>query len=161
MARKKADTLREAAFGFRDLKKLEYEVSTYQDDPKLSRDIALKKMVNLSEKMERTVYNLLRTRESLMCHCKGFQIPTDWMLDNGIVSKIKFGSVKLAKKYMKRVATELQAKGASEKDSALDYMLLQGVRFAFRIHQFAGGFDAETMYAFEELRNLALVLNKT
>lgn len=49
--------------------------------------------------------------------------------------QIKFGSVKLAKKYMKRVATELQAKGASEKDSALDYMLLQGVRFAFRIHQ--------------------------
>ena len=26
--------------------------------------------------------------------------------------------------------------------------------------QFAGGFDAETMRAFEELRNLALVLNK-
>lgn len=47
---KKADTLREAAFGFRDLKKLEYEVSTYLDDPKLSCDIALKKMVNLSEK---------------------------------------------------------------------------------------------------------------
>lgn len=30
---------------------------------------------------------------------------------------------------------ELQAKGASDKDPALDYMLLQGVRFAFRIHQ--------------------------
>lgn len=49
--------------------------------------------------------------------------------------QIKIGSVKLAKKYMKRVAMELQAKGASEKDSAMDYMLLQGVRFAFRIHQ--------------------------
>ncbi|KAI8539866.1 hypothetical protein RHMOL_Rhmol09G0216300 [Rhododendron molle] len=157
---KKADTLREAAFAFRDFKKLEYEVSNYQDDPKLPCDIALKRMVNLSEKMERTVYNHLRVRESLMCHCKGFQIPTDWMLDNGIVSKIKIGSVKLAKKYMKRVAMELQAKGASEKDSAMDYMLLQGVRFAFRIHQFAGGFDAETMHAFEELRNLALVLNR-
>ncbi|GMP71566.1 hypothetical protein CsSME_00029917 [Camellia sinensis var. sinensis] len=157
---KKADTLRESAFGYRDLKKLEYEVSNYQDNPQLPCDIALKKMVNLSEKMERTVYNLLRTRESLMCHCKEFQIPTDWMLDSGIVSKIKFGSVKLAKKYMKRVAMELQAKGTSEKDSAMDYMLLQGVRFAFRIHQFAGGFDAETMAAFEELRNLALVLSK-
>ncbi|KAL6991918.1 hypothetical protein U1Q18_010029 [Sarracenia purpurea var. burkii] len=30
---------------------------------------------------------------------------------------------------------ELHAKGTSEKDSAMDYMLLQGVRFAFRIHQ--------------------------
>ena len=49
--------------------------------------------------------------------------------------QIKFASVKLAKKYMKRVAMELQVMGASNKDPALEYMLLQGVRFAFRIHQ--------------------------
>lgn len=49
--------------------------------------------------------------------------------------QIKFGSVKLAKMYMKRVAIELQYKAAQEKDPAMDYMLLQGVRFAFRIHQ--------------------------
>ncbi|KAJ7969222.1 protein CHUP1, chloroplastic-like [Quillaja saponaria] len=158
---KKADTLREAAFGYRDLKKLECEVSFHKDEPQMPCDIALKKIVALSEKMERTVYNLLRTRESLMRSCKKFQIPTDWMLDSGIISKIKLGSVKLAKEYMKRVAMELQAKAALEKDPAMDYMLLQGVRFAFRIHQFAGGFDAETMYAFEELRNLARLLNKT
>ncbi|GLU17486.1 hypothetical protein SLE2022_338520 [Rubroshorea leprosula] len=157
---KKADTLREAAFGYQDLKKLESEVSYHKDDPRIPCDVALKKMVAFSEKMERTVYNLLRTRESLMRNCKEFQIPTDWMLDNGIVSKIKLGSVKLAKKYMKRVATELQLKAALEMDPSMDYMLLQGVRFAFRIHQFAGGFDAETMHAFEELRNLANLLNK-
>ncbi|KAL2524393.1 protein CHUP1 [Abeliophyllum distichum] len=156
---KKADTLREAAFGYRDLKKLEQEVIKFQDDPRMPCDIALKKMVSLSERMERIVYNLLRTRDLLMRHCKEFQIPTDWMLDMGIISKIKFGSVKLAKMYMKRVATELQSKGTSDKDSSMDYMLLQGVRFAFRIHQFAGGFDAETMHAFEELRDLAVVLN--
>ncbi|RVW15437.1 Protein CHUP1, chloroplastic [Vitis vinifera] len=111
---KKADTLREAAFGYRDLKKLESEVSYYKDDPRVPCDIALKKMVALSE-------------------------------------EIKFGSVKLAKKYMRRVAMELQSKGAFEKDPAMDYMLLQG---------FAGGFDVETMHAFEELRNLAHLLNK-
>lgn len=94
---------------------------------------------------------------------------------------------------------ELQSKAAAEKDPAMDYMLLQGVRFAFRIHQvsqhkkkvlvlilsnfgvfiffivfqmqkietyflfdmqFAGGFDADTMHAFEELRYLAHLLNK-
>ncbi|XVF23049.1 hypothetical protein REPUB_Repub13aG0004400 [Reevesia pubescens] len=157
---KKADTLREAAFGYQDLKKLESEVLYYKDDSRIPCDIALKKMVTLSEKMERTVYNLLRTRESLMRNCKEFQIPTDWMLDNGIISKIKLGSVKLAKKYMKRVAMELQLKATLEKDPSMDYMLLQGVRFAFRIHQFAGGFDCETMQAFEELRNLANLLNK-
>lgn len=152
---RKADTLREAAFGYQDLKKLESEVSHYKDDLRITCDIALKKMVAFSEKMERTVYSLVRTRESLMCYCKKFQIPTEWMLDQGIISKIKVGSIKLAKIYMKRVATELQLKAAFEKDPSMDYMLLQGVRFAFRIHQFAGGFDAETMHAFEELRNLA------
>jgi len=40
---------------------------------------------------------------------------------------------------MKRVAVELQAKSALEKDPAMDYMLLQGVRFAFRIHQVCPG----------------------
>ncbi|CAL5206186.1 unnamed protein product [Lathyrus oleraceus] len=158
---KKADTLREASFGYQDLKKLECEVSSYKDDPRLPCDIALKKMVALSEKMERTVYALLRTRDSLMRNCKEFQIPVEWMLDNGIIGKIKLGSVKLAKKYMKRVAMEVQTKSAFDKDPAMDYMVLQGVRFAFRIHQFAGGFDAETMHAFEELRNLASLLNKT
>ncbi|PNX91910.1 hypothetical protein L195_g015035, partial [Trifolium pratense] len=132
---KKADTLREASFGYQDLKKLESEVSSYKDDPRLPCDIALKKMVALSEKMERTVYTLLRTRDSLMRNCKEFQIPVEWMLDNGIIGKIKLGSVKLAKKYMKRVAMEVQTKSAFDKDPAMDYMVLQGVRFAFRIHQ--------------------------
>ncbi|KAI3511100.1 hypothetical protein L1887_18244 [Cichorium endivia] len=157
---KKADTLREAAFAYRDLKKLEHEISNYKDNFHIPCDLALKKMVSLSEKMERIVYNLLRTRDVLMRNCKEFHIPTDWMLDTGILNKIKLGSVKLAKQYMRRVATELQTKGTSDKDSSLDYMLLQGVRFAFRIHQFAGGFDVDTMHAFEELRNVALVLNK-
>lgn len=47
---KKADTLREAAFGYRDLKKLEHEVTNYKDDPQLSCDGALKKITALAEK---------------------------------------------------------------------------------------------------------------
>ena len=47
---KKADTLREAAFRYQDLKKLESELSSYKDDSRLPCDIALKKMVALSEK---------------------------------------------------------------------------------------------------------------
>ncbi|AQK78498.1 Tetratricopeptide repeat (TPR)-like superfamily protein [Zea mays] len=49
---RKADTLREAAFGYQDLKKLESEVSNYKDDPRLPCEIALKKMVALSEKCD-------------------------------------------------------------------------------------------------------------
>uniref|UniRef100_A0A0E0EHG0 Protein CHUP1, chloroplastic n=1 Tax=Oryza meridionalis TaxID=40149 RepID=A0A0E0EHG0_9ORYZ len=158
---RKADTLREAAFGYQDLKKLESEVSNYKDDPRLPCDIALKKVLTISEKTERSVYNLLRTRDATMRQCKEFNIPTDWMLDNNLIGKIKFSSVKLAKMYMKRVAMELQYMGPLNKDPALEYMLLQAVRFAFRMHQFAGGFDPETMDAFEELRNLVHVRNST
>lgn len=42
----------------------------------------------LTFRMERTVYSLLRTRDSLMRNCKEYQIPTDWMVDNGILSKV-------------------------------------------------------------------------
>ncbi|KAG0492520.1 hypothetical protein HPP92_005918 [Vanilla planifolia] len=154
---KKADILRESAFSYCDLRKLEVEATSYEDDPHLPCAVALKKMVALSEKVmiEYRVYGLLRTRDAMIQNCKEFQIPVEWMLDSGLISKIKFASVKLARKYMRRVSTELQAMGTSEdKDPALEYILLQGVRFAFRVHQFAGGFDAETMDAFEELRNL-------
>ncbi|PWA58591.1 RNA-directed DNA polymerase, eukaryota, Reverse transcriptase zinc-binding domain protein [Artemisia annua] len=84
---KKADTLREATFAYRDLKKLENEISNYKDNFHIPCDLALKKMVSLSEKMERIVYNLLRTRDLLMRNCKEFHIPTDWMLDSGILNK--------------------------------------------------------------------------
>ncbi|ERM98850.1 hypothetical protein AMTR_s00868p00010810 [Amborella trichopoda] len=34
-------------------------------------------------------------------------------------------------------------------------LIVHGVRFAFRVHQFAGGFDVDTMRAFQELREKA------
>lgn len=46
----KADALREAAFEYQDLMKLERRVSTFDDDPKLPCEAALKKMYSLLEK---------------------------------------------------------------------------------------------------------------
>lgn len=51
---------------------------------------------------------------------------------------------------MRRLSKELECNEASRDED----LLLQGVRFVFRIHQFAGGFDTETMHAFEELREI-------
>ncbi|GLJ37918.1 hypothetical protein SUGI_0771520 [Cryptomeria japonica] len=157
---RKADALREAAFGYCDLKKLETEVTSYEDDLHQPCDVALKKMLTLLEKLEHSVYSLLRMRDTAMTRYKEFQIPWDWMLDTGIVSKIKFASVKLAKKYMKRVAIELKSMESCEKELTHEFLMLQGVRFAFRVHQFAGGFDTESMSAFEQLRNLAHICHK-
>ncbi|KAG1346942.1 Protein CHUP1, chloroplastic [Cocos nucifera] len=149
----KADALREAAFEYQDLIKLEKQVSTFVDDPKLPCEAALKKMYSLLEKMEQSVYALLRTRDMAISRYREYGIPVDWLSDSGVVGKIKLSSVQLARKYMKRVASELDALSGTEKEPNREFLLLQGVRFAFRVHQFAGGFDAESMRAFEELRS--------
>lgn len=149
----KADAFREAAFEYQDLMKLEKQVTNFVDDPNLSCDAALKKMYKLLEKVENSVYALLRTRDMAMSRYKEFGIPVNWLQDSGIVGKIKLASVQLARKYMKRVAAELDALDGPEKEPNREFLVLQGVRFAFRVHQFAGGFDAESMKAFEELRS--------
>lgn len=46
------DALREAAFEYQDLMKLEKRVSSFVDDPKLPCEVALKKMYSLLEKYE-------------------------------------------------------------------------------------------------------------
>ncbi|XP_010912692.1 protein INCREASED PETAL GROWTH ANISOTROPY 1 [Elaeis guineensis] len=148
----KADALREAAFGYRDLRKLESQALTFRDDTRQPCASALKKMQAVFEKLEHGIYNLARMREGAMKRYRSFQIPWEWMLDNGIVNQIKLASVKLAMKYMKRVSSELEAIGGSLEEEEL---ILQGVRFAFRVHQFAGGFDIETMRAFQELKDKA------
>ncbi|KAJ4848249.1 hypothetical protein Tsubulata_049543 [Turnera subulata] len=79
-------------------------------------------------------------------------IPIDWMLDSGIVSKIKQGSKRLAKIYMERVVRELKLRRNRDRESNQEGLLLEGVRFAYRAHQVAGGLDSETLCAFEEMR---------
>ncbi|KAJ4982053.1 hypothetical protein NE237_032890 [Protea cynaroides] len=148
----KADALREAAFGYSDLKKLEAEASSFRDDIRHPFAPALKKMQALLEKLEHGVYNLSRMREPATNRYRGFNIPTEWMLETGFVSQIKLASVKLAMKYMKRVSAELEAAGCGPEEEEL---MRQGVKFAFRVHQFAGGFDADTMLAFKELKDKA------
>ncbi|XP_062232205.1 protein INCREASED PETAL GROWTH ANISOTROPY 1-like [Phragmites australis] len=148
----KADALREAAFGYRDLKKIESEASLFCDDPRQPCSSSLKKMQALFEKLEHGVYSLVRVRDSAMSRYRGYQIPWEWMQDTGIVSQIKLQSVKLAMKYLRRVSSELEAiQGCPDEEE----LMLQGVRFAFRVHQFAGGFDGDTMRAFQYLKEKA------
>nr|GMC83921.1 protein CHUP1, chloroplastic [Ipomoea batatas] len=168
----KADAMREAAFGYCDLKKIESEASLFRDDPRQPCGPALKKMQALFEKLEHGVYNLSRMRESATGRYKLFQIPMNWMLDTGYASQhtamcilarftgvlcyslpveyavgwvgIKLASVKLAMKYMKRVSAELEMVGGGPEEEEL---IVQGVRFAFRVHQkldTGGGHDDST-----------------
>ncbi|XP_024378144.1 protein CHUP1, chloroplastic isoform X2 [Physcomitrium patens] len=147
----KADAMREASFEFQDLTKLLAEVSHFEDRPEIPCDKALQKLLATLEKVEESVYGLLRTRDMAIARYREFGIPIQWMLDSGIVGKIKLASVTLARLYVKRVASQLN-QTLPIKETVREFLLLQGVRFAFRVHQFAGGFDPESMHAFMALR---------
>uniref|UniRef100_A0A1J3CYK0 Protein CHUP1, chloroplastic n=1 Tax=Noccaea caerulescens TaxID=107243 RepID=A0A1J3CYK0_NOCCA len=149
---KKADALQEAAVEYRELKKLEKELSCYSDDPSVHYGVALKKMVDLLDKSEQRIRRLVRLRGSSLRSYQDFKIPVEWMLDSGMITKIKRASIKLAKTYMNRVANELESARNLDRESTQEALLLQGVRFAYRTHQFAGGLDPETLCALEEIK---------
>ncbi|MED6142740.1 hypothetical protein PIB30_000303 [Stylosanthes scabra] len=149
---KKADAMREAAVEYRELKLLEQEISSYKDDPDIPCGAALKKMASLLDKSELSIQRLINLRNSVMRSYQAYNIPTAWMLDSGIMSKIKQASMTLVKMYMKRVTTEIESIRNTDRESSQDSLLLQGVHFAYRAHQFAGGLDSETLCAFEEIR---------
>lgn len=151
---RKADALREASFEYRDLKKLLYDVCSFKDNSHISCEQTLKKITTLLDKSEQSVQRLTRLRDTNMALYKECKIPIEWMLDSGMVSKIKMASGKLARAYIKRVSAELETTGNSgESEIKQEALVLQGVRFAYRAYQFSGGLDCETMREFEELRN--------
>ncbi|WCJ23194.1 Tetratricopeptide repeat (TPR)-like superfamily protein [Euphorbia peplus] len=149
---RKADAIREAAIEYRGLKQLEREVTSFKDDTSIPCGTALKKMALLLDKSERGIGRLIKLRSSVMRTYQDWKIPTNWMLDSGIVSKIKEGSVKLAKMYIERVKKELEVGRNSDRECNQEALVLQGVQFAYRAHQFTGGLDSETLCAFEGIR---------
>ncbi|KAG4989339.1 hypothetical protein AAZX31_11G196900 [Glycine max] len=152
----KTDALREASCNYRNLKSLESEVSSFENNPKEPLAQALKKMQALQDRLERSVNSAEKTRESASKRYRSFHIPWEWMLDTGLIGQMKLSSLKLAREFMKRVTKELESNEVSKEDN----LLVQGVRFAFRVHQFAGGFDSETIQAFQELKKIGSASTK-
>ncbi|CAL0334984.1 unnamed protein product [Lupinus luteus] len=151
----KADALREASCNYRDLKNLESEVLSFEDNPKEPLPQALRRVQSLQDRLERSVNNAERTRESTSKRYRNFHIPWEWMLDTGLIGQMKLSSLRLAKELMKRITKELEKNEVFEEDNLI---LLQGVKFAFRIHQFAGGFDTETIQAFQQFKKLSTLM---
>ncbi|TVU35809.1 hypothetical protein EJB05_17715, partial [Eragrostis curvula] len=168
---KRADALRDAAARYQALQQLEKQIASFVDDRTLHRDAALGKMFSLFEKTEKSVFRFLQERDAadtkinLLSRYKEQDIPLGWMSDTGLIVKIKMACVNLAKQYMMRVVSELDALSGNgteqSRETALfkrlkeqnrEVLLNQGVRFAFRVHQFAGGFTSESLAAFDELK---------
>ncbi|KAL6905803.1 hypothetical protein ACP4OV_003404 [Aristida adscensionis] len=155
---RKADALREAASEYRHFKCLVADASSLNDDGSpTSCEATLRKISGLLDKLEKGMNRLMNLRSSVMPSYKELRIPTDWMLDSGIASKMRLASVNLAKVYMKRVLKELDRDTAGNEAT----LVAQSVRFTYRVHQFAGGLDGEAMRAFEELRQRVRPITST
>ncbi|XP_025819008.1 protein CHUP1, chloroplastic-like [Panicum hallii] len=168
---KRADALRDAAARYQGLLQLEKQMSSFFDDRALHRDVALDKMFSLFEKTEKNVYRFMQERDAadaktnLVSRYKEQEIPVGWMSDTAVIVKIKLACVNLAKQYMVRVVSEIDGLGCKndeqKRETALfkrlkeqnrEVLFHQGVKFAFRVHQFAGGFTADSLDTFRELR---------
>lgn len=154
---KKADALREAAFSYGDMKNLHTEVSSFKSNPKQPLTQSLKRIQALQDRLEQSVSNIEKGREGTSKRYREFHIPWEWMLDTGLIGQMKLSSLVLAKEYMKRVGKQLQSSDPSQDGD----LLIQGVRFGFRVHQFAGGFDTDTLNAFQELRKIGISHQKS
>ncbi|XP_022948306.1 protein CHUP1, chloroplastic [Cucurbita moschata] len=152
----KADALREAAFSYKDLKSLEGEVCSFRENPKEETNAMLKRAQALQDRLEQSVSNVERTREFNCKKYNKFQIPCQWMLDSGLPAQMKLSSLRLVKECMRRITKEKQLNETPQTEN----LFLQGVRFAYRVHQYAGGFDSEAIVAFEGMKQVGLQLNQ-
>ncbi|RAL43330.1 hypothetical protein DM860_012471 [Cuscuta australis] len=149
---RKEDALREAACTYRELKNLESEILSFKDNPKQQILQSLRKIQTLQDRLERSVGNVERVREGTSKRYKELQIPWAWMLESGFVGQLKLSSLGLAKQYMGKITNELKCREPPQRGD----LILHGVRFAYRVHQFAGGFNTETVKAFEGLKSISI-----
>ncbi|KAF5446692.1 hypothetical protein F2P56_032299 [Juglans regia] len=84
---RKADALREAACTYRDLKSLESEVTHFVDNPKEPLTQALRRIQALQDRLEQSIDNIERLRESTSNRYRDLQIPWEWMLDTGLIGQ--------------------------------------------------------------------------
>jgi hypothetical protein len=87
---RKADALREAASEYRHLKCLLADISSLNDDGGSPSpcDSILRKISSLLDRLEKSMSRLVNLRSSAMPTYKELRIPTDWMLDSGVASKV-------------------------------------------------------------------------
>ncbi|KAK3264360.1 hypothetical protein CYMTET_26898, partial [Cymbomonas tetramitiformis] len=169
----KVDAIREASTEYSKLELLCSKLCTIQDDDEVNYMEFLTMLEKEMERAEETFYSLLRERESIAKRLQSHGIPVTWLQDHpeSVLGKLKKSTLNLATLYMKRVVKEVKANGADgNMDNSIDNPLslcnlmaeqssmltFQGVRFAFRVHQLANGFDEQAVTVFSDLKTLAL-----
>ncbi|MCO5590998.1 hypothetical protein L7F22_044974 [Adiantum nelumboides] len=156
--RDKVDAMRRAVYEHDELKALETELHSYYDELKGPANFSVQDLKTLLEKVENYIQGFKQARELAIVRFIEFDIPTSWMLDSGMIAKIKLAAFQLAQRIIKQVT--LRLKMQAERGVAFsENLLLESARFLLQIHNFAGGFDEKTANAFKLLRSQADILN--
>eukprot|EP00899_Mesostigma_viride_P017958 jgi/Mesvir1/26163/Mv06862-RA.1 len=156
----KMDCMREASTQYSELLRYDGEMKSAVDDgycKGLSARDAFAFMTRSFEKMEKFVEVLIRDKDSLNKRYKEQGIPWSWKK----VDKLKQDSTLLAQTYMTKALAEaerLQDLGGTNLNSAKT-VLVTTIKFIFKVHQFAGGFDEVCGDLFSMVKEMLQDLN--
>lgn len=145
---KKLEMLREVAARTAELHKLRASIDSESDSWSGKNSIGeeLQQVIDKFDAYQPAVEWYLRSADDLRRQYSQYQIPFEFSL----LKDLTVASVALAKYAMTMVLTaydrlkELQEQGDPRAPKAqVEGLLQQGLKFSFRCHQFAGGFDDE------------------
>ncbi|KAI5058350.1 hypothetical protein GOP47_0026520 [Adiantum capillus-veneris] len=152
--RDKVEAMRRAVYEHEELKALETELHTHQNELKGPADLSVQDMKTLLEKVENYIQGFKQARELAIAQFSALDIPTAWMLDSGMIAKIKLAALQLAQRFIQRVTILLTTQAEPGRVSR-ENLLLEAARFLLQVHNFAGGFDEKTANAFKLLQSQA------
>mmetsp|Transcript_8359 Transcript_8359/g.30826 ORF Transcript_8359/g.30826 Transcript_8359/m.30826 type:complete len:1104 (+) Transcript_8359:217-3528(+) len=157
---KKYDAMRDLLALHSELLELEQRLRAGGDVPsaeihrgRASCESELARIEAYLEKAQGKVEKLMLSSESDLAKFKKHKLP--W--DQRIFDRVKHSSLALVTSYLGCIMVEVERIGNLEpslregQKGRVQSLLTQGVRFAFRVHQFAGGFDSASLDAFNKV----------
>ncbi|EKX45362.1 hypothetical protein GUITHDRAFT_108630 [Guillardia theta CCMP2712] len=150
---KRMEVLREANGRMQDLKQLKAAMDPF-GSKWIKRSSLADELQAVEDKfasLQTTVEWYARSEEELKKNFAKHRVPFDFR----ILLELKEVAVSLAKYSMQRVLGEIRPAGMEGKQAChrMQMLLQHSIKFAFRCHQFAGGFDEEASALFGRLHD--------
>eukprot|EP01025_Chloroclados_australasicus_P012492 TRINITY_DN1573_c7_g1_i1.p1 TRINITY_DN1573_c7_g1~~TRINITY_DN1573_c7_g1_i1.p1 ORF type:complete len:1120 (-),score=172.57 TRINITY_DN1573_c7_g1_i1:1407-4766(-) len=155
----KYDTFREACAQYQSFIKMKSQMMDWKPNTRAGSNITeeLAKVQSFQEQIQIKMDKYSRQKESDEKRYKDHNVP--WPQD--IYNEVVHASLNLAAIYMQLVINEVQRVESSNRTLSQDQelqirqkslqLLTNAVRFGFRVHQFAGGFDKRCNELFEQI----------
>ena len=145
--------MREAAAVYNELQGFIWRMGTWETGPDAC-EAECSRITAYFEKVQKRMDQLMTSFDADKKRFKKEGIP--W--DDRVVKDVKASSLHLTELFLDRVLHEVERiKGAPNQEGRIYTLLVSGVRFAFRCHQFAGGMNEPSLAKFEEVSQLMAI----